>query len=163
MQPNEIFMISFVVQGALVMLSYCAYFPDDNLWAGLNDPCVFYIWCVTASLSAIGFCSFSVELMYYPEYYKPEYMAAVLPYSIFLTSASLYMPLAVSNQKFWTLASLFVAALSSCALFYVSVMLFGWSWVTWLVGVLAFHCTVIDLIFWGFTWTHVPTPLDYEV
>jgi len=163
MTPNEIVLISFVVQGGIVLISYCAYFPDENLWAGLNDPCVFYIWCVTASLSAIGFCSFSVELIYYANVNSPEYMAVIPPYAVFLMSAALYMPLAVSKQKFWTLFSLFLAALSACVLFYTSVLLFRWSYVTWLVGVLAFHCTVIDLIFWGFTWVYTPTLLDYEV
>jgi len=155
MEARDIFLLSFICQGTLVLFSYCVYWPDDEaMWAGLKDPCVFYIWCVSASLSAVGFCSFSVEMILSGREGDVVYGIATLPYTCFLMSAALYMPLATAGYKLWTMVVLFLAAVATCVLVYCSVLLFGWSWVTVLMCVLAFHCTVIDFIFWGFTWTN---------
>jgi len=153
---QQLFLISFICQGAMVLLSYAAYFPEDNLWAGLNDPCVFYIWTFSALLSAIGFCSFSVQMIYWDKPITLVYLLTMYPYAIFLVAAGCYMPYATEGRKFMTMFSLFVAALCACILVYSSVVLLGWGIVTGLMGVLAFHCTVIDLILWGFTWSNQP-------
>lgn len=153
MDAHDVYVVSFVAQGSTVLLSYVLYWPSENLWAGLRDPCVFYIWCVSALASVVGFCGFSGYLLAQTDKTEPAYVMGALPYSVFLFSAALYMPLATGGYKVATLLSLLVASLSTCALVACSVILYGLSWVTVLMGALAFHCTVIDLVFWGFTWT----------
>ena len=153
MDANDAFVSSYIVQGAIVLISYAAYWPSRDFRAGLRDPFVFYIWCISASSSAVGFCAFSGFLLTVTDISNATYQFTALPYSLFLFSAALYMPLATGGYKIPTLFFLFVAALATCVLVYSSVVLFGWSWVTVLMCVLAFHCTVIDLIFWGFTWS----------
>ena len=150
---REVIALSALTQGTIVLLSYIIYFPEENIWAGLNDRVVFAVWCVTSSLSAAGFISFTFMLLYGVDDSSLVYFLTIFPYASFLASSACYMPLATANMKPHTLLALFVAAASACALVYCSVVLFGPVWVSWLMGVLAFHCTVIDLIFWGFTWT----------
>lgn len=164
MVPHDVFVFSFICQGFLVLLSYCIYWPEDpNIWAGLKDPLIFYIWCVSATLSAVGFCGFSVELIMFEDQHSMVYIVTPYPYALFLLSAAMYMPLVLDGQKAWVIFFLFLAALSTCVLVYCSVSLFGWNWVTILMFVLAFHCTVVDLIYWGFTWVrHEPQVEHYE-
>lgn len=150
---REIFALSAIAQGTVVIMSYIIYFPEGNLWAGLNDKVVFALWCVTSSLSAVGFISFSLHLVYWVDDSSAVYFLTIFPYATFLASSACYMPFATSGMKPHTLFVLFWAAASACALLYCSLILLGASWVTYLMGVLAFHCSVIDLIFWGFTWT----------
>lgn len=152
---REVFALSALTQGSMVLLSYIIYFPEENMWAGLNDRVVFAIWCVTSSLSAAAFLLFSGMLVYSADDRSVVYFLTIFPYAAFLASSACYMPFATAGMKVWTLFVLFVAAASACALVYCSLVLFGATWVTYLMGVLAFHCSVIDLIFWGFTWSAV--------
>ena len=115
---------------------------------------MFYLWCVSATLAAVGFIVMSFSLVYYDGSKADTYAAATIPYTLFLASSALYMPLARSGYWMWTMICLFVAALSTCFLFFCAVLLFGGSYITVFVGILAFHCTVIDFMFWGFTWTY---------
>lgn len=158
---REIFALSAITQGTMVILSYIIYFPEGNLWAGLNDKVVFAIWCVTSSLSAVGFVSFSLHLVYWVDDQSAVYFLTIFPYATFLASSACYMPFATAGMKSWTIIVLFWAAASACALVYCSLILLGSNWVTMLVGVLAFHCSVIDLIFWGFTWSVGAPEADY--
>ena len=150
---REVFALSALTQGAMVLMSYIIYFPEENIWAGLNDRVVFGIWCLTSSLSAVGFMAFSVHLVYAVDDSSVVYFLTIFPYATFLAASACYMPFATAGMKFWTMFVLFWAAASACALVYCSLVLVGSTWVTWLMGVLAFHCTVIDFIFWGFTWS----------
>jgi hypothetical protein len=159
---REAIALSVLVQGVMVLLSYIIYFPDHNMWAGLNDVCVFYVWCVTSSLATAGFLSFTYALLFWVDDGSQIYFITVFPYSAFLAASACYMPLAAADFKTWTIGVLVVAALGACALLYCSIILLGASWITYLVGALAFHCTAVDLIFWGFTWTHPPPRHDSE-
>lgn len=144
-------MISFIVQGALVLFSYLLFWPDHDILAGLKNKIIFVLWGCSATLSAIGFCTFSGYL-FVLESDDPVFFWCLFPYALFLTSAALYMPLAAAKYKVGTFLVLLAAALSSCLLVYCSVILFGLDWVTFLIGVLAFHCSFVDLVFWDGTW-----------
>jgi hypothetical protein len=154
MQANEAFVVSFVAQGSMVVMSYCVFWPMEDLWAGLKDPLVFKLWLVSALVSTVGFCSFSYLLI--NDYRSTDvHVVTGLAYSLFLMSAAMYMPLATHGMWLATMFALFLSAMASCVLFYCSILLYGWTWVTVLMGVLAFHCTMIDFVFWGFTWTYI--------
>lgn len=151
---REFVAVSAIAQGSLVLFSYLLYFPTENIWAGLNDPCMFYIWCVSGTLSTVAFLVLTLALIFWIPDATWVYAVAVFFYSLFLTSSSLYMPFAVSGWRSSTMLSLFVTAVSSCCLLYCAVIMLGLHWVTVMVGFLAFHCVVVDFIFWGFTWTY---------
>jgi len=152
---REAFALSALTQGTIVLLSYVIYFPDGpSLWAGLSDRVMFGIWCLTSLLSTVGFVSFSWHLVSAPDDGGPVYFLTIFPYATFLAASACYMPLATSGMKGWTMVVLALAATSAALLLYCSVLLFDGSYVTWLMGVLAFHCSVIDLLFWGFTWVY---------
>jgi hypothetical protein len=149
---HDVYVLSFVAQGTMVLMSYCVFWPDEDLWAGLRDPVVFKIWAVSALVSAVAFCSFSYYVIEDARQASPILLLTSFPYALFLMSAALYMPFATHGYKAATIFSLFLTAVSACVLVYCSVLLYDWSWVTCLMCVLAFHCGFIDLIFWGYTW-----------
>jgi len=157
MKTSETFLLSFLVQGFLVLSSYYIYAPKKDIWGVLSNPVVFCVWCVTASLSALGFIVFSImNIMSISTSADADevYEWTLFPYSIFQSSASLYMPLAKSGYKVATLFSLFVAAVATGVMVFSSVVLYGASAITILMGVLFFHCTVIDFFMWGYSfWT----------
>jgi len=151
---REIYIIPFLVQGTTVLLSYILYWPNDNLWAGLNDPIMFYIWAVSATIAATGFIYYSEEMINYPHTKDDIYQYMSIPYCMFLLASSCYMPFAVSDMVTMTMFSLFFAGVCTIVLFAGSIVMFGMSPVTFFMGFLCFHCVVIDFIFWGFTWIY---------
>ena len=150
--------ISGAVLGVFVLFSYCIYTPSAKnlhaLWAGLNDPCVFRIWCVTASTSVFAFLFFFARLVTANEVIlqNPWHGATIWPFSAFLASAALYMPVATRGFKTATIVLLAITAASACFLLVCSIQVFGWNVESAFLLVLAFHCTVIDLVYWGWTW-----------
>ena len=151
---NEIYILPFIVQGSTVILSYIIFWPNENLWAILNDRIVFYIWLVSAAISATGFIYYSVEMINYPNRNDGFYELMSLPYCFFLLTASCYMPFAVHHYVFLTMMCLFLSGVSTILLLAGSIIMFGPSVVTILMGFLCFHCVVIDFIFWGFSWIY---------
>lgn len=147
---RDLFVLSFVVQGALVLLSYVLFWPQQDKWAGLRDPIMFYIWCSTACLSALGFCNFSAAL-FQVEDENRLYTVTIYPYSFFLAISAIHMPLATIAHKTAIILSLLLSSVSASILLYCSVVLFDWCWITLCMAFLAFHCTVIELFFWGFS------------
>lgn len=151
---REIYLIPFLIQGTTVILSYILYWPNENLWAGLNDHYMFYIWAVSASISAAAFIYYSEEMIMYSNTNDVYYEYMSVPYSMFLLASSCYMPFAICNHVVMTMVCLFVAGVSTIVLFAGSIIMFGGSAVSVLMGFLCFHCVVIDFIFWGFTWIY---------
>lgn len=151
---REIYIIPFLVQGTTVMLSYILYWPNENLWAGLNDRYMFYIWAVSASISAASFVYYSEQMINYPDTKNDLYEYMSIPYCMFLLASSCYMPFAVCNHVVMTMLCLFFAGVCTIILFAGTIVMFGLSPVTFLMGFLCFHCVMIDFIFWGFTWIY---------
>jgi hypothetical protein len=150
--------ISGVVLGLFVLFSYCIYTPSAKnqhaLWAGLNDPCMFKIWCVTASTSVFAFLFFFARLITANDetMLNPWYETTLWPLTVFLASAALYMPVATRGFRYATIALLAITAASAWLILACSVEVFGWNVESAFLLVLAFHCTAIDLIYWGWTW-----------
>jgi len=151
---NEIYILPFIVQGTTVVLSYILFWPNENLWAILNDRVVFYIWLFSATVSACGFIYYSIAMMNYANKKEPMYEIMSLPYCFFLLTASCYMPFAVHNYVFLTMMCLFLSGVCTIMLFAGCIIMFGFSAITLLMGFLCFHCVVIDFIFWGFSWIY---------
>jgi hypothetical protein len=145
--------VVFVLLGLLVLVSYAVFYPFDDraIWAGLRDRRAFAVWCVTGSTSVVAFLAFSYELLN-----ATTDGECIFPYTAFLSSAALYMPFASNMYFMATILLLAVTAVSAWLMVYCSAMLFGWNYCTWLLVVLAVHCTVVDLIFWGYTWWNQP-------
>ena len=105
-------------------------------------------------ISATGFIYYSIEIILYTDKDQALYEIMSLPYCFFLLTASCYMPFAVHNYVFLTMLCLFLSGVSTVILFAGSIVMFGFSAVTVLMGFLCFHCVVIDFIFWGFSWIY---------
>jgi hypothetical protein len=151
---SEIYILPFLVQGTTVILSYIIFWPNENLWAILNDRIVFYIWLVSALISTSGFIYYSIEMILYKDKNDPLYELMSLPYCFFLLTASCYMPFAVHHYVLLTMICLFLSGVCTIVLFAGSIVMFNFGPVTVLMGFLCFHCVVIDFIFWGFSWIY---------
>ena len=161
---NNIYIFPFLVQGTTVVLSYIIYWPNENLWAILNDKIVFYIWVMSAMVSIAAFFSYSAAMLTYEQKNDQFYEIMSIPYCLFLLTASCYMPFAVHNMVFLTMMCLFFTGVSSIILLAGSIVMFGPSFVTVLMGFLCFHCVVIDFIFWGFSWIyHINVIYDHDI
>ena len=153
MNPAQVGYISlFFIMGSLVLVSYYIYWPQYNMLAGLNAKPVFYAWCVSATLSTVGFLNFSIQMML-SEKDSQIYELTLIPYFLFLISAAFFMPFASLKKIVPTLLISVVFAASSIALAYCSFQIFEWQYTTVLVVFLAIHSTLVDLFFWGWTWT----------
>jgi hypothetical protein len=143
------FSMSFGVMGSLVLLSYLLYLPKDLkvIWAGLNNPWAFAVWCVTASISTVGFLVFVARVLSSEPLFE-----TIWPFDIFLTSAAMFMPLASRDLYVATVIVLAATAASSWWLVACSVSMFGWGAESVLLVVLGLHCTVVDLGYWAYTW-----------
>jgi hypothetical protein len=148
--------MSFAVFGSIVLLSYCTNVPTNTvaIWAGLNKTWALATWTVTGTISVIAYMTFSIQLLSADEatIFSPWYEYNWYAYTTFLASAACYMPLATRGYHFMTIFALAVTAGSTCAMATYSVLLFGWDVTSILLMVLAFHCTVVDLVYWGGTW-----------
>ncbi len=169
MQTVFPYAMSFAVLGSMVLISYCMNPPTDtkSIWAGLNNPWALGFWAVTGTTSVIAYMAFSIEVLSADEItmQNPLYASNWYAYTTFLASAAMYMPLATKGFYAATIVVLAVTAASTCAMAYFSAGLFGWNFTTVLLVVLAFHCTVVDLMFWGGTWWYAERPkhtVEYE-
>jgi hypothetical protein len=148
--------MSFAVFGSIVLISYCTNPPSNtvSIWAGLNNQWALGVWAVTASSSVIAYMAFSIEILSADEntIADPLYASNWYAYTTFLASAAMYMPLATRGYHVATILVLGITAASTCFMAVFSVGLFGWNITSLLLVVLAFHCTVVDLIYWGGTW-----------
>ena len=151
MNAQDGYITLFFTLGTFVLISYRLYWPAYNMWAGLNNITVFSIWCISALLSIVGFLSFSIHMMLSNQQTE-IYELTLIPYSLFLFSSALYMPLASKKKITPTIVTLLVAAASSIALAYCSFQIFAWKYTTVFVIFLAIHCTLFDLFFWSWTW-----------
>jgi hypothetical protein len=64
----------------------------------------------------------------------------------------LYMPVATNGFRNSTIVLLAVTAISAWVMWVCCVNIFGWNLECVFLFILAFHCTVIDLMYWGWTW-----------
>ena len=150
--------MSFAVLGSMVLISYCTNPPMDtiSIWAGLNKKWAMRLWILTTTISIVAFLTFSMELMSPDDdiMHNPMYTSNWYAYTTFLASAAMYMPLATRGFHAATIAVLGVTAGSTVAMVAYSVGLFGWDITSVLLIVLAFHCTVVDFVYWGGTWVY---------
>ena len=152
--------ISFIVTGgelgALVLLSYWLYLPSDlrPLLAGLQDNTMFALWCITSCISTAAFIVFFIELIRFNDGGDAWYDTTYWPFTAFLASAAMYMPLATRKWYAATIIALAITAASTAGMLACSVQLNGWNTQSWLLAVLCFHCTVVDLVYWGWTWSY---------
>ena len=161
--------MSFAVLGSMVLISYCTNPPMDttSIWAGLNKKWAMRLWIVTTTISIVAFLTFSMELMSPDDdiMHNPMYTSNWYAYTTFLASACIYMPLATKGYHVATIVGLAITAASTWFMLFFSVGLFGWNTTSVMLVVLAFHCTVIDLIYWGGTWwiaERRPRSAEYE-
>jgi hypothetical protein len=153
--------MSFAVFGSMVLISYCTNPPLNtvSIWAGLNNKWALGFWVVTGTTSVIAYMAFSIEVLSADEITmdNPLYAYNWYAYTTFLASAAMYMPLATRGFHIATIVVLAITAASTCCMAVFSVGLFGWNITSLLMVVLAFHCTVVDLIYWGGTWWFAET------
>ena len=151
-----------------------------ELWAYYWDhPTACRVWTVSAFCSGVGFCVFTVLLACG----VPD-ESALFPYSTFLFVSSCFAPLllmiedrkavgdvdqpdtipfvddwSVRFLKCMVIFVLFRVAFSAWWLFAWSVVSLGWGGTGPVVANLcalwlALHCTVLDLMVWGWSWFH---------
>ena len=161
--------MSFAVLGSMVLISYCTNPPLDtiSIWAGLNRKWAMWLWMLTTIISIVAFLTFSIELMSADDdtMHNQMYTSNWYAYTTFLASSCMYMPLATKGYHIATIATLVITAASACCMVIFSAGLFGWNVTTVMLAVLAFHCTVVDLIYWGGTWwiaERRPRSTEYE-
>jgi hypothetical protein len=147
----EIYLPIFLLLGSMVILSYGIYLPEDEaVWAGLRWRPMFYVWLISSCVSATAFLVLTVTMVMQPYTDMGYYL--LIPYTIFLLCSSFYMPLVFYGYKINVIIVLGLVAYSTHLLWYDSMVMFGWNYITILLIILAFHCTVIDFGYWGFTW-----------
>ena len=133
---------------------------EQNLiWGFFGYPLYWSIWCVSALVSAIAFLLFSIWIFQNYTFVANNNATWVLyPYALFLSLSAIYTPLIMCKvPKLIVILDLLCVACSAIALSAWTFtfmrrsdpmqvfLMFG-------VFILALHCTVVDLVLWGYDW-----------
>ena len=168
-----LFLIVFIFLGVVVLCSYgwyawYHYIGNDStkqseiwsIWGGMPQ---FVLWCISATMSAIGFLCFSIWVLNNTAYIVNRNADWVIwPYVIFLISSAAYtyllwMCTSKSDLKVIVIVDLFVVTVCTITL---SVWVFLFTrrenafelFIQICMLVLAFHCTLFDFVLWGVYW-----------
>lgn len=164
------FLILFIGLGFLILVSYAwfgwYYFARcstrEQLWAFWSTRDLFVFWCVSATMSTIGFLCFSYRISHdYTVFAGLNDALLLVSYGMFLLASLCYAPLMMWNvgdkKKNLVIIDLFVVAISALILFVWAVLYLhkgeGFDmFIIVALGFLAFHCIVCDLCLWGYFW-----------
>lgn len=156
----------FFILGALVLCTY-AYLvikfqtygdqKQKDIWSIYYPNRYRLAWGISSLLSAVFFVAVSVQLIFYSDSASDGWTVA--PYTLFLFCSMLYVPLLLSceDHRWIVICDLILVALSSICLCVRMAILWGFGsdlkimyfvFLFWI----AFHCTVLDGILWGYSW-----------
>jgi hypothetical protein len=161
MDPLSVLRFVFLVGGLVVLGTYLylwriyvtlySDFEKRRVWALWFNGSYAMPWGLSVVLSTVGFCWFSVWLMQQPSEVCDAWVLAA--YICFMLGAATYVPLLLfETGKLWVIFGLLVTAAAAINL---SVWAFAHGadmTATVLVTWLGFHCAVLDLGLWGYTW-----------
>lgn len=149
-----------VVLGLLILWSYLMFLGGldkerrAEAWAVFaTNPALFYTWCVTAALAALGFLAFLGWYFAMTNDGSVYFTHTWVPVSLFLSFSLVYAPSLFFEYSTLVIAALMGAALSAVVLAVFAFHLFGALHPAF-VGtlLLAGHCAVMDVGVWGGTW-----------
>ena len=162
MTPAEILFIIFLLLGSLTILSYIFLLVQYNkktvntkkIWAIYNNWAFFIPWAASALISAVAFLVFSFHI---PDTNPDTWLTC--SYTIFLISSFLYAPFLVHDSQIDVIVILAIASASSISNGVWTSMSYGFDSpgnTVMSLGMIyvAFHCTVFDLILWGYSWCY---------
>jgi hypothetical protein len=170
----------FVVLGVCVLVTYVWFWryyllqnsaEQNRIWAFWGGRPQVFPWGFSAAFSAVGFICFSIEIM---KDYKHFYIEGDIPWLItsytgFLVTSALYTPLMMLGwHKGVVIVDLLlvsVSVIALCAWTWSHMRLSYWfeGFIMVLILILAVHCTLWDLIVWGWTWYHWPENKQTQV
>ena len=163
MESLTLFMIIFFGGGLAVIAGYIYFwriyetlysdFEKRKVWAVWYNPLYAIGWGFSVLLSMVGFLTFSAWIIKNGICCDSQWLLA--SYLCFVVSAAAYVPLLLfETGKLWVIFGLLTTAtctinLSAWAILHISG---GDLYVTVLLIFLAVHCTLLDLVLWGYYW-----------
>ena len=161
MDPLSVLRFVFLVGGLGVLGTYLYFwriyttlysdFEKRCVWAVWFNPSYVIPWGLSVLLSTVGFCWFSVWMLQQPSEVCDAWVLGA--YISFILGAATYVPLLLfETGKLWVIFGLLVTASSAINLSVWAIVRGADLTATILITCLAFHCTVLDLGLWGYTW-----------
>lgn len=164
-----LFVCVFVFLGVVVLWTYGLFFlyysrlnhvQQLQIWAYWGKSPQNIPWAVSAALSTVAFLCFSARVLvdYAGVNNRGDIPWLMCSYVVFLVASGLYTPLMMSGwHKRWVILDLVCVSIACVLLSAWTVVYMRWSdpfecWIKVGMMILAFHCTILDLCLWGWSW-----------